>query len=162
MYNLALQHQDYANVLSVTRSSNCFPSRVRVWGLMTDYEIGGILESTEIPLLDKVVSSWEHVKRMEFKMEGQSIGYRGYRITLSKGVSGANCVHLEGIDFLTTKRLHCMFEGNEVEIGDVVRTSCGAEEMGVRAQECIRTNTGAQLSAVVSYCREACVVGVSS
>ena len=152
-YTLALQHQEFANVLGLTRSTNCYPQRIRVLGLITDYEIGGILESTEIPLLDKLINSWEHVKQMELKMEGQFIGYRGYTVQMSKGVSSANCIHIEGINFMATKQLHCLYNHNEVEIGDVVRTSCGAGMMGVRTQECVRTITGAKLSEMVSYCR---------
>ena len=140
-------------MLGLTRSTNCYPQRIRVLGLITDYEIGGILESTEIPLLDKLINSWEHVKQMELKMEGQFIGYRGYTVQMSKGVSSANCIHIEGINFMATKQLHCLYNHNEVEIGDVVRTSCGAGMMGVRTQECVRTITGAKLSEMVSYCR---------
>lgn len=87
-------------MLGLTRSTNCYPQRIRVLGLITDYEIGDDLESTEIPLLDKLINSWEHVKQMELKMEGQFIGYRGYTVQMSKGVSSANCIHIEGINFM--------------------------------------------------------------
>lgn len=142
----------YINTVEVTRSVNCIPDSIEIWGVFGDIEQEGSFVFRETLLLKERLLNWEHRNTIPFSINSQYAGYRGYLVRFGTGISAADCVHIERIEFYTSKQVNCLFEGSVVSIGEMVRFGCGQGELGVITQECLQTSSGSSWGEPSSYC----------
>lgn len=142
----------YVNTVELTRSVNCIPSGIEIWGLFGDFEEEGNFVFRETLLKQDHLLNWEHRSTIELKINSQYAGYRGYQIRFNTGISAADCIHIEHINFFASKQVNCIYHQNVINIGDFVRYSCNQNYYGIISKACVQTGTGSSWGEPTEYC----------
>lgn len=145
------QGRSYINKVEITRSIDCIPDWIEIWGIFGDYEEEGSVVNRKTLLLQNRVLNWQR-HTIEFTLNSRFAGYRGYQVMFGRKVGAANCVHIQQIDFYASKQVSCIRDSNVVSPGDSLRTRCPAGWVGVITQDCLQTGAGSSWGEAVSYC----------
>ena len=68
------------------------------------------------------------------------------------GISAADCIHIEHINFFASKQVNCIYNQNVINIGDFVRYSCDQNYYGIISKACVQTGTGSSWGEPTEYC----------
>lgn len=144
--------RSYVDTVEITRSVDCLPRSVEIWGLFGDYEDDGNFVFRETLLLKENVLTWGQQSSIPLRISSRLAGYRGYQVRFGTGVASADCIHVKRLDFYASKQVNCVSDNTIVSIGDTLRTHCPGGDIGVLTRECLQTGSGGSWSAPSLYC----------
>ena len=143
--------RSYVNQVKITRSTDCIPDSVEIWGIFGDYEEDSTFVYRKTLLLQNRQLVWRR-PTIELTINSRLAGYRGYEVRFNRAMTSADCVQVRSIDFSVSKQVTCVLGSNVINIGDSLRSACPAGSVGVVTRECLQTGSGSSWGESIHYC----------